>query len=153
VHLSRRTRLNEECGWKRGTGRRQLKFMKGPRKSLHEAAASWKSILCRSKPQVSTAFTTRRFSAIKSKGFARGAPGRAPGPEPGAWALLLSLQNGLGLMWSELVALLHGDDSARDHRIHRDSSSASGKSRLTGIWKHCPRRVHAGACQAHQLSA
>ena len=37
---------------------------------------------------------------------------RPPGPEPGAWALLPNAsKNGLGLMWSELVALLHGDDS------------------------------------------
>jgi hypothetical protein len=34
---------------------------------------------------------------------------------------------------------LHGDDSAGDQQIQRDpQKSASGKSKLTGIWKHCP---------------
>jgi hypothetical protein len=34
MHQSRSKRLNEECGWKRGTGRQQKRFIQGAQKKL-----------------------------------------------------------------------------------------------------------------------
>jgi len=36
------------------------------------------------------------------------------------------------------------------HREIGTEKSASGKSKLTGIWKHCPRRVHSRPSQTYE---